>query len=66
MTDQVLRKLSRAELLEMLIEEGRENLRLREKLAETERELEEAGRGDLRPFQSVRFFVRGAVHAAEM
>lgn len=42
MTDQTLRKLSRAELLEMLIDEGKENLRLREKLAETERELEEA------------------------
>ncbi len=39
MTDQELRKLSRADLLELLLEQSRENEKLREELKQTQEKL---------------------------
>lgn len=41
MTDKELRRLSRAELLEMLLEQAEENRKLRQRLDEAERALED-------------------------
>lgn len=41
MADKTLRKLKRAELLELLIEQGKENERLQKRIEELERKLEE-------------------------
>ncbi|MDO5344583.1 MAG: DNA repair protein [Lachnospiraceae bacterium] len=41
MADKTLRKLKRAELLELLIEQGKENERLREQVEELKKKLED-------------------------
>lgn len=41
MADKTLRKLKRTELLELLIEQGKENERLQKRVAELEKKLEE-------------------------